>query len=93
MRGGVIGGVITTVWTLLSYGCAVTTGSGGFACLPLIFFGPLGPLASIWDNNPIFNSLSIIWLPVFSIVIWFAVGSLIGSIVGHFKSKKKSPPV
>ena len=76
LRGGVIGAAIPAISLFLMVSCTYTTQS--YACFLLSI--PLIPFYSLS------NDLSVV---LTGIMIWFILGSFIGALVGHIKSKKK----
>jgi hypothetical protein len=91
LRGGVIGGGVVLVWGLSIYACNWFVGGENFICLPLLFFSPLLPVASLLDYLYSTYTFSFPFdFLVIGIIVWFAVGVLIGVTVRYLKSKKKS---
>lgn len=87
LRGGVIG----TVFVLLSLGLSslclyhfTPSWSWGFECLP--FALPTLPITFLLI--PIANTLSTPALIFTIVLVYFAIGALIGRVIGYLKSKK-----
>ncbi|MDO8590612.1 MAG: hypothetical protein Q7R65_01395 [bacterium] len=89
LKGGVIGGGVTIISIGSLYTCTWVTTPGGFLCLPFLFISPMFPFLDLFDTNPYLRALPFS-LEITSIIFWFLVGSLIGALVGHIKSKKKT---
>ena len=92
LKGGVIGGGVTIISVALFYSCTLLdTSHGSFLCLPFLFISPMFPFAILFDKlDQIFQyQLPFILLPVVSIVSYFIIGSLVGSLIGYIKSKNK----
>lgn len=95
LRGGVIGGTIALIFVGFDYSCSLGVVAGpesGWQCAPLELMTPLLPIVLISANMRFLNNLP--FFPLFtamSFAFWFVGGALIGYIVGHIKSKKKSP--
>ena len=83
-----LGAGITLAWAAIAFGFAHIVGENCIICALLVLFGPLFPIAGLWDTNPFLHDLPTLWLPIFSAIVWFAVGSLIGAFVGYAKSRK-----
>jgi len=90
LRGGVIGGGITFIFVTLFYSCSWLTPPDSWACLIPLFVSPMFPVAVLFDNKFFSNDIPFVLLPVFSVTIWFFVGTLIGAFVGYLKSKKNN---
>lgn len=85
-----IGGGVTVVFVLLFYSCTLLDDrSGGFLCLPLLFFSPMSPFIDLFDSNPYFHALPFYSMEIMSILVWFIIGAFIGAIIKHIK--KSSP--
>ncbi|MBI2888946.1 MAG: hypothetical protein HYY10_03420 [Candidatus Liptonbacteria bacterium] len=90
LRGGVIGGGIAIISAALTELCAsqipsLGYSSLGFECLPLaIPWIPLWP--ALWALK-IQNTATLFFIGV---VIWFFLGSLIGTLVGYIKKRKSA---
>jgi len=93
LKGGIISGGVTFIFIVLFYSCTILdTKQGSFLCLPFMVLSPIFPFAILFDkiNSISQYQLPFVFVPVASTVFWFFVGSLIGSLVGYIKSKKKS---
>ena len=102
LRGGIIGGVVALLSVLLYYSCSVVvSGYTAFWCGIFISFGPV--YAVFWLLNIAglgFLLHDTIWGHVFSysdtrlfiisIIVWFFLGALVGTLVGCIKPKKES---
>ncbi|MDO8590679.1 MAG: hypothetical protein Q7R65_01735 [bacterium] len=90
LKGGVIGGGITIISIIIVYSCGLF--DSDYFCLVPLFFSPMYLVVALLDNLESFFNITIsfeIWMLI-SVVIWFAIGSFIGSLVGFIKSKKST---
>ncbi len=90
MRGGVIGGSIIALLTILSASCLYFFGfwgSWGLECIPFTFF--LTILDPIYTFiTPSFYALPSTKLFLIDILTYLLLGSLVGALVGYIKKRK-----
>jgi hypothetical protein len=82
--GSVIGAIFPIWWFFLSYTCAIFI---GWICTPLLEYGPFYPTAKMWDTIPLLHNLPTLYMPLFSALIWFVTGGIIGFIFGLIKKE------
>jgi len=81
-------GVLTLIYIVIIYACGWIINN--FLCLAPLMFGPVYPVI-IMDSNLEFilnRKISFEFLLILSVIFWLIVGSLIGALVGHIKSRK-----
>ncbi len=89
LRGGVIGGGIIVLSSILSLSCLyflTPPTSWGFECLP--FAIPSLPIIEVLLLSPTTYSFSSATVLSIEVAIYFILGSLIGAFVGYIKKKK-----
>lgn len=93
LKGGIIGGGVTLIFVGLAYTCPFFSPDDGWGCA-FSFYIPLIPFLPLLDNMEIarsfFQAIPFALLPIFYVVMWFIIGSLIGVVAGYIKSKKKN---
>lgn len=104
LRGGVIGGGAAIVSGIMFFVCPIAlsvffatplsdepgmANDADFACVAILLFSPLTPVAVIWDDNPFLDRLPPLLLPVVSAALWFPLGAVLGAIIGTIKKNRK----
>ncbi|MBI2622964.1 MAG: hypothetical protein HYW65_00095 [Candidatus Liptonbacteria bacterium] len=91
LQGGVIGGGVVTLLTVLNASCLYLfglLGSWGFECVPFTFLLTiLDPIYTL--AIPSFYVLSSIQLFTIDISTYFILGSLIGALIGYVKKRRE----
>lgn len=89
LKGGVIGGGVAVLFSILSFSCLyflTSPGSWGFECLP--FALPFLPIINFLFRFPATYSFPSVIITVIEIALYFTAGSLLGVLVYYIKSKK-----